>query len=424
MARRTPRRGLGMLLLPATLLGMPAQDAATEALEGALQTMETMRRVLVEEQATHDRLISRGRALEPGVSREHWSPADTAMVTPHIYFGERPEEPEEYRTEDLLRFLPTALTEDLNRRLYQEYDRGYRDWRAGLMPPPDHLETGFDALRWGRFLFERWDRMESRDGEPHVRAEARLPGLYLSQDPRVGSEGYARYLRELGRLPALRAAATASLEAAEAYRPELRGQRFGWLPLRRDQVWENAAEWSALREAVQDSFQDYRIALERATAARAAALGELVAERLDYRPNPTPRLTLPGRGAPEPPAAPADAGWAAHFDAQVVATLPQRLTQLVRARIVVAYFDGAEAAKYEDGETRRGPPAEVAAYPADAEYRATLWDPQTIRERRDATGPRRPRTWEASGAPPSGPPSRDLPGFDGLFGVEPARPPR
>lgn len=399
-------------------LGLFTQASlAAELFEAELRAMDSTHRYLEAERNHHMRLKALSQRLVPGVSQEHWEAEDRPTHTQWVYVGGRIDAAREFGIEDLFSFFPAAWIEDTNRRLYLEYDRGYRDWLEGGAPPAAHLESGMEAQRAAYHLFDRWSRNEARDGDDQFRAAQHLRGLLVRPDRRAGTEGITAYQEAAAALPSRRAAVEAAIEAAESYGRILQSRPGGWLPLRRDTDWTNADDWFARVEVLKAAFHEYTVTLNRARSHRTRALGELVARRLEYHPGPSPRLLIDGAG---PTTEATASSWSSAYDAQVLDALAGHLERLLREKLVAAYFDGAEAAKYGWEADRHAPPEGLDDDLIDREYQATLTgnsagDP-------GARTPRTPRAWGEPGATSvegadSGGDLESPPSFSGLLGM-------
>ncbi len=162
--------------------------------------------------------------------------------------------------QDMLAYMPVALIDEINRRIYREYLRGYHEWEYVSLPPLRYLQHEprdiYGRGSWSTVLYTQWDQ--------DVGLFWNIPtspwGLYIDKVGALGSGGdIASQIRDLSPLAD---EAGRAIDAASRF--QVRTERTGRF-ISRDR-WVNENEWKPLEAAADSAMKRYREALDRIRA--------------------------------------------------------------------------------------------------------------------------------------------------------------
>jgi hypothetical protein len=335
---------------------------------------------------------------------------------------------------DLLEYFPKPMIDDVNRRIYREYVRGYREWEAGVYPPARYMT--YDSGGWTRSIFDNWNQ----DVYLVWNLPSRPWGLYI--DKTGGRGGAVDIEGAIQGLERLRQAAERTLPAAKSYR--VRSHKEGRFIKRT--IWDNRSEWSGIKSNVESAFTTYRNAVAQVKASVQSQARYVVEQVIRYDRSKggspviefllwsalrstSPRSTGTGYGTPgyggmtstrsrgtgngysnpnswvlgrdlRPSSSlTGEALFAWSFDQTLLRSLPDNYSSVIEKKLAHAFFRGAYDAKYS-GNLYSSSGGGYSSYSWSTRYSTSGtgngYDYGGSRSRR-STGRRTSQSWNSTG---------------------------
>lgn len=321
-------------------------------------------------QAEYSQVYNRAAAVRIDVKAFGAGNANLNPQGPPMAFGE-------LSYKDMLEYMPHALIDDINWRIYREYLRGYHEWERGYYPPARYIR--YDSMdfygnpQWVNALYVQWDQ--------DVMLVWNIPtspwGLYV--DKRGGQGAGGDLQQQIAALQPLKQRAQAAIDAASRFVPQIEVRKW------RSDLWKNEAEWRALQGPADAAMRDYRNALDRIRVNVDTESRRVVSQVVNYQKgrdnipvleflllSSLPTGTGTGNGGPDwgglsgtgtgngydngrwrpgygirPPGYLRGDGlleW--YFDTLFLQSIPEGYQRVVEEKFAHAYFRGAYDAKY------------------------------------------------------------------------------
>lgn len=225
-----------------------AQVDAAQTLQEAESRVAGLHQQFDQAAEAYTRVYNDARSVRIDVAAAFSSNANLNPVGPPQSFGQ-------LTRGDMLEYMPHALIDDVNRRIYREYIRGFYEWEQGAYPPMRYLVYDsrdiYGNYVWVHSLYDQWNS----DSVFLWNYPTSVWGLYI--DKRGGRGSGGDISSQYAQLGALGEAATRAIAQARTYRPQVQVRRF--LP----DVWTNKGDWQRLEAAVNSAMSAYRNALDR-----------------------------------------------------------------------------------------------------------------------------------------------------------------
>lgn len=246
--RITKGSGLLAALLAGTVPAAFAQGTGNGQAQGVAQSMQEVEQQIQELQRTFNQsaaqyaqLATQANAIRHDVKAAFSGNANIGVSGgvsqyPALNVGK------------MLEYFPQDLIDDVNRRIYRAYIRGYYEWEQGQYPPINYVAYD-QGYVFTRSIFDNWNQ----DVYFAWSWPQRPWELYV--DSSGGRGGAVDIAREQQSLQPLHQAAANSLPRARNYRVQIEERRF--LPDR----WTNQSEWQGIESEVESKFKTYYDAL-------------------------------------------------------------------------------------------------------------------------------------------------------------------
>ncbi len=230
----------------------------------------------------------------------------------------------QYGADDLLPLLPSGLIDDVNRKVLNEYYRGYYEWYAGFMPPALYYGIYND---WYRALFVSWDSDVYVYGLPMFVWELFINqrNLHLTSD---SPDAIAR------QIDAIKGQLDEQLKKADAYIATGPTDKApGWQFWRKNKKNFNRASWNAIRGSYEDLMRQWQKLL---SSMKDSVDSKIMAE-LEKSVRWDRRMVVRIGSYWD---------WT-KLDTMISTNLPSSMQQEINRRLAKAYFKGAYDRKYD-----------------------------------------------------------------------------